>query len=387
MQAVVLAAGKGRRLWPLTENRPKPMIPVANRPLLEHIVETLAAAGVEEVVLVVGSNRERVQSYFEEGTNWDIDISYVVQESQLGTGHALLQAESQVGESFIALNGDRIIDPSLIEDVWARHQETSDPVVSVTRVENPSQYGVVNLDGQTITDIEEQPHPELVASKFINAGVYAFDPSIFAAIRQTDSPGEEALTDTLSEHLDSQQLHAVRYRGRWLDVSEPWDLLSVNDALIRNGASTNADTASIDVSATVADAAILADGVAVHPQATVLGSVTLGANASVGAGAIVKNSILLPDVTIKPGAVVTDCIVGANTTIGANTTVEGGAADVVLDDTVHRGVQFGGLVGDNATIGADVTVEAGTLVGNDTTVETATVVSGRIDDDSHVVRG
>ena len=387
MQAVVLAAGKGERLWPLTENRPKPMIPVANRPLLEHIVDALVDAGVSEIVLVVGSNRERVQRHFGNGDAWGVDISYVVQDPQLGTGHALLQAEAQVGESFVAVNGDRIIDASLVADVWERHQETGDPAMGVTQVENPSQYGVVELDGETVTDIEEQPIPELAKSKFINAGVYAFDPSIFAAIRQTESYGEQALTDTLSTQLDDQQIRAVRYQGRWLDVSEPWDLLTVNNALIEEGDAQSPQNAAIANSAAVADATVVGDGVVVQPQATVLGGVTLGDNVSVGAGAVVENSILLPDSTVESGAIVNDCIVGANAAIGPNTTVEGGTADVVLDDTVHRNVRFGGLTGDNADVGANVTVTPGAIVGNDATVDSATLVTGRIEDGSHVTRG
>ena len=387
MQTVVLAAGKGERLWPLTENRPKPMIPVANRPLLEHIIEALAAAGVSEVVLVVGSNRERVQRYFEDGANWGVDITYVVQDPQLGTGHALLQAESKIGESFLALNGDRIIDKSLLEDVWQRHHETTDPVMGVTQVATPSQFGVVNLDGDTVVGIEEQPIPELATSDFINAGVYAFDPSIFAAIRRTDSYGELALTDTLDEQLTDQQIRAVRYDGRWLDVSEPWDLLAVNDALIADGHFGQPEDARIDESAVVADATVCGEDVVVHPQAAVLGGVTLGDNVRVGPGAVVENSILLPDSTIETGATVNDCIVGANTTIGPNTTIEGGTTDVVIGDTVHQNVRFGALAGDNVDIGGNVTIEPGAIVGNDTTVDSATVVTGRVSDNSHVMRG
>ncbi|WP_353635065.1 sugar phosphate nucleotidyltransferase [Halobacterium sp. NMX12-1] len=387
MQAVVLAAGKGERLWPLTENRPKPMIPVANRPLLEHIVDALVAVGVSELVLVVGSNRERVQRHFENGDAWGVDISYVIQDPQLGTGHALLQAEAQVGESFVALNGDRIIDASLVEDVWTRHRETGDPAMGVTQVEKPSQYGVVELDGERVTSIEEQPLPELAKSTFINAGVYAFDPSIFAAIRQTESHGEQALTDTLSTLLADQPIRAVQYRGRWLDVSEPWDLLTVNDALLADREPEPPQHAAIDDSAVIADETVFGDDVVVHPQAAVLGGVTVGDNVSVGAGAVVKNAILLSDCTIDAGAIVNDCIVGANTSIGANTTVEGGSADVVLDDAVHRDVRFGGLVGDNVTVGANATVVPGTIIGNGATVDSATRVAGRIEDGSHVTRG
>ena len=388
MKAVVLAAGKGRRLWPLTENRPKPMIPVANRPILEHVVDALETAGVEEVVLVVGSNRERIQNHFRDGQEWDLDISYVIQTQQLGTGHALLQAESRIGDSFVALNGDRIIDATLIERVWERHRETDDPVLSVTRVEEPSRYGVVELDGETVVDLEEKPLPQLTRSDYINTGVYAFDPDIFAAIRGTENePGEQALTDTLSQYIEDRRLRAVKYRGMWLDVSEPWDLLEVNDSLIADEAPAGTDPASVDDSAVVAEAAIVGEGVTVHPQAAVLRGVTLGDNVSIGPGVLLENAVILSDVTLKNGAVVTDCIVGANTTIGPNTTVEGGETDVVLDDTVYRDVTFGGMLGDNVDVGGNVTVRPGTIVGNDATVGSAALVSGRIDDNTHVERG
>ncbi|MDL0121137.1 bifunctional sugar-1-phosphate nucleotidylyltransferase/acetyltransferase [Halobacterium salinarum] len=395
MQAVVLAAGKGERLWPLTENRPKPMVPVANQPILEHIVDALVSAGVTRVVLVVGSNRERVQRHFEDGSRWGIEISYVVQDRQLGTGHALAQAESVVGESFVALNGDRVIDASLVEDVWECHRESGDPAMGVTQVETPSAYGVVDLDGGAVAGIDEQPVPELVASEYINAGVYAFDPSVFAAIRRTDSYGELALTDALDEQLADHELRAVRYDGRWLDVSEPWDLVAANSALITDRRfdppverrKPRGSVPGDDQQAPVGGGTVCGEGVIVHPQAVVRNGVALGDNVTVGANAVIEQSILLPDSTVNPGAVVNDSIVGANATIGANTTVEGGQTDVVLGDTVHQGVRFGALVGDNAEVGSGVTVAPGSIVGNSAVVDSATVVTGRVDDQAHVTRG
>lgn len=387
MKAVVLAAGTGRRLWPLTENRPKPMIPAVNRPILEHVLEALEAASVDEVLLVVGANRQRVQSHFGNGREWAFDVSYVVQERQLGTGHALLQAEAVIGESFLALNGDRIIDPELIERVRDRHRETNEPVVSVTRVPEPSRYGVVDLDGTELRAIDEKPPPDRTTSEFINAGVYGFAPDVFAAIRNTETRGERALTDTLSELLADRRLQAVTYRGTWLDVSEPWDLLDMNDSLIAAGDSGRAGSATVDPTAAVAEATVVGDDVVIHPQAAVLRGVTLGDNVSVGPGAVVENAVLLSDVTLRAGAVVTDCIVGANTTVGPNTTVKGGATDVLLEDRVYHGVTFGGLLGDNVEIGANVAVQPGTVVGNGATVGDGTHVSGRIDDGAAIRRG
>lgn len=389
MKAVVLAAGKGNRLWPLTKNRPKPMIPAANRPVLAHIADSLEAANIDEMILVVGENRERIQNHFRDGRDRDLNISYVVQNQQLGTGHALLQAESQIGASFIALNGDRIIASELVESVWHHHQATNDPVMGVTRVDTPSRYGVVDLDGQTVTRVQEQPHPDLVSSNYINAGVYAFTPEIFGAVRQIDTHGEKALTDGLTSFIQEKRLSAVRHRGIWLDVSEPWDLLTVNDALISSrGQLIEADEPStVDGSAVVAESAIFGNGTTVHPQTAVLQSTTVGDNVSVGPGAVIENAILLPDTTVQAGAVVRDCIVGANTTIGPNTTIEGGTTDVVLNGTVYENVSFGALLGDNVTVGGNVTVAPGAIVGNNVTIEGASRVSGRIADGSHIQRG
>ena len=142
MYAVILAAGEGMRLRPLTRTRPKPMIPIANRPLLEHVVEAVADAGLEKLVLVVGYKRERIQSHFGDGDDWGVEITYAVQEKQLGTGHAVEQAEPHVDGEFVVLNGDRIIDSALVSRV--ADESTPAPAVAVRRSETPSSYGVVS---------------------------------------------------------------------------------------------------------------------------------------------------------------------------------------------------------------------------------------------------
>lgn len=379
MKAVVLAAGKGRRLWPLTENRPKPMLPVGNRPILDHIVTGLEATPVTEVILVVGSNRERVQTYFEDGRDRELGITYVTQEPQLGTGHALLQAESHVGDSVVVCNGDRIVDAAAIDAVWERHRQTGDPTFATTRAEHPHKYGVVDFADDELVGIEESPHPDRVASEYINAGVYALPPEIFAALRETDHQGEHALTATLSELGATRQVRVVRYRGRWLDVSEPWDLLAVNGAILANARTGPHETATVAPSAVVAGDTLLAAGSTVHPNATIRSGVTIGENVQVGPSVVVENSLVLEGATLEPGTVVTDCVVSANATIGANTTIAGGTTTVTLNDTVYHDVLFGGLVGDNVTVGANTTVRPGAIVGNDATIEDGAIVDDRIE--------
>jgi len=387
MKAVILAAGEGTRLRPLTLARPKPMLPVANQPLLEHVVDAVREAGIDEVVFVVGYERERIQSYFGDGDDWGINIEYAVQEKQLGTGHALLQAEPYVDGEFVALNGDRILDPSAVSKVVDAHRDRSHSVMAVTRVEEPTNYGVVEFDGRQVTSIEEKPPTHAVSADTINAGVYALEESIFDDLRSAETDGELAITTTLREYVARGDLTAVRFNGLWLDVSYLWDLVTVNAQVIDQFGAPRADSASAHDESTVADAVALGEDVRVRPSAVVLPGTALGDNVEIGANATVSNAVVLPDATIEDGAVVKDCIVGANASVGANTTIEGGNADVVVDGEVHEDVRLGGVLGDNASLGGAVAVAPGSVLGNEADVELGAFVDGYIEDGAVVRRG
>ncbi|WP_231190054.1 sugar phosphate nucleotidyltransferase [Haladaptatus sp. DYF46] len=391
MKAVILAAGEGSRLRPLTNHRPKPMLPVGNKPLLESVIEAVSAAGITEIVLVVGYHRERIQNHFGNGNHWDVDITYAVQEKQLGTGHALLQAEPYIESDFIALNGDRYLESQVIEDLIDERRQTGQSCIAVTQVDMPNRFGVVELDGQTVTNIVEKPLPGTTSSRQINAGVYAFGPEIFDSIRETENLGEQALTTTLQTQSEVRPLMAISVTGLWGDVSYPWDLLVLNDYTVdQHRSNPDAETAHsgyVASTATLHDDFLLSENVAILPGAVVLRGTSIGENVSIGANAVVENTVVLPDATIGPGAVVKDCIIGANATVGPNSTIEGGDAELTLDEEIHRDVEFGGLVGDYAELEGNVTVQPGTVIGESVTVESGAVVSGRIADDATIVRG
>lgn len=378
MKAVILAAGEGTRLDPVTNVRPKPMLPIANRPLLEYVVEAVAEAGIEEVVLVVGYERERIQSHFGDGDEWGIEISYAVQETQLGTGDAILQAEPYIGGDFLVLNGDRIVEPALIERIVAERERTGETVLAVTRVAEPELYGVVELDDEHVVAIEEKPPVHEVTSDLVNAGVYAFGPEILAAIRETTTAGELGITTTLETFLETHPVRALTYRGPWLDVTRPWDVLAVNGQVLDEHGGSRGTNVRIDPAAGVAALTALDDGSTIQPGAVVLRGSSLGTNVTVGPNAVVENAVVLPDATVGAGAVLRDCIVGANTVVGPNTTIEGGTADVVLEDTVHRDVRLGAMIGDNASLGGAVTLAPGTVVGNDAEIASGAVVDGHV---------
>lgn len=396
VSAVILAAGEGRRLEPLTNRRPKPMVPVANRPLLEHVLEAVVAAGIDHVVFVVGYRQERIRNHFGDGDEWGIDVEYVEQSTQLGTGHAVLQAEPAVDGPFAVVNGDRIVDPSIVTTVCDRAASGETPTVAVTRVDNPQAYGVVTLEGDRVVAIDEKPDVPVETGR-INAGVYGFSPAIFEAIRETTTAGELTITATLNDVASAAGVYAVSYDGRWLDVSNLWDLLAVNAALIGADEAASESTVGEAVasettgahadSVSVADDAVLADTVRVGPNVTLGGATAIGRNATVEAGAVVENAVVFPDAVIGAGAVVRGAIVAGNARIGPNATVAGEPATVVVGDTVHHDVALSGVVGDNATIGAGATLTDGAVVGDDVAAEAGVVVDGRVAPGAVVRRG
>jgi len=387
MKAVVLAAGEGTRLRPLTRTRPKPMLPIADQPLLEHVVDAAREAGVDEFVFVVGYERERIQSYFGDGEDWGIDIEYAVQEKQLGTGHALLQAAPHVDGPFVALNGDRIIDPAAVSKVVDAGRDHERPVMAVTRVDDPSNYGIVEFDGQRVTSIEEKPPAHAISTNVINAGIYVLDESVFEDLRDTEREGELAITSTLRKYAAAGDLNTVWFDGLWLDVSYLWDFVSVNEQVIDWFGETRAETAAVHDSAAVVGPIALGEDVRVRPNATVLPGTSLGDNVEVGANATVSNAVVLPDATIGDGAVVKDCIVGANASVGPQVSIEGGDADIVVDGELHENVRLGGVVGDNASVGGGAALAPGCILGNEVRVETGIAVDGRIEDGAVVRRG
>lgn len=389
MKAVILAAGEGTRLRPLTAVRPKPMLPVANRPLLEHVVEAVAEAGIDEIVLVVGYKRERIQSYFGDGDDWGVDIEYALQEKQLGTGHAVLQAETHVDGPFLALNGDRIIEPDDVEHLIESGDERAEsaPIVSVTRSSTPSNYGVVELDGRRVTSIVEKPPAHLAGTDLINAGVYRFEPSIFEAIRATETDGELALTATLRRLATEETVRAVRFDGRWLDVTHLWDLVSVNARLLDRSAAGTDPGALVADQASLATSVVLGADARVRPNATVLSGCALGENVEVGPSAVLDGVVVMPDATIGAGSVLRDCVVGQGASVGPSVTVEGGYADVAVEGKLHEDVRLGGVVGDHASVGGAVTLEPGSVLGAGASVTTGTTIRGRVPDGAFVRRG
>lgn len=231
-RAVTLAAGRGTRMGDLTEDCPKPMLPLEGRPMLAHQIERLEAAGIRDVLVVVGYKGHMVSDYFAQNPPALAKLSYVEQVQQDGTGSAAkLAREFSGGEPFLMVYGDNLVDPSVYEGMLDQAAE-AEMVIAVKHTDDPYQGGAVYVEGDQVTKIVEKAPKGTSTTNWINGGIYVFKPSIFPELDALElSPrGEYELTDAVHAIVDSGRFVAWRpIEGFWRDVGRPEDLSSASD--------------------------------------------------------------------------------------------------------------------------------------------------------------
>ena len=237
--AVILAAGRGTRMKALTEDVPKPMLPVAGRPLLEHIVATLHGAGIERFVMITGYRAERIESHFGDGSRFGVEIVYRRQEVRDGTARALLLGRDAVGgRDFLLGWGDILAEPSNYPALLQRFTDKrGDGVLAVNWVEDPYRGAAVYVDGeQRIERIVEKPPRGTAGTHWNNAGIGVFRAALFeyAATVPRSARGEYELPDAMTSMLAAGlALYAFALDGFWSDVGTPEDLARAEALLSR----------------------------------------------------------------------------------------------------------------------------------------------------------
>jgi dTDP-glucose pyrophosphorylase len=234
-RAVVLAAGRGTRMRELTADLPKPMIEVRGKPVLQHIIEGLRDAGVRRFLIIVGYHAEAVRNFFGDGQRYKVDIDYVTQTVQDGTGRVVNLARGFAGDSpFILSYGDILISPANYKRV-VNVPDDCEAILTVTRGEDVSKGGAVFVNEQmALLDLREKPKPGEPTSPWYNAGLYAFRPSIFDFIAKLKpSPrGEYELTDAVRDLAHSgKKVQVLELAGGWADVRDPEILAKLNQKL------------------------------------------------------------------------------------------------------------------------------------------------------------
>ncbi len=393
MQTVILAAGQGTRMRPLTDRRPKPMLPVADRPLMAHTADAAVEAGAAELLLVVGYEAEDVRAHFGDEYR-GVPVQYAVQDEQRGTAHAVRAARDHLEGAFAVLNGDDIYDPASVARLFE-----GGPAVGTYEVEDPRPYGVFDIADGKIERIVEKPADP--PSNRVNVGAYVFPAAARKWLDVEESErGEEEITDVLARVVDEHSVRAVDV-DRWMGVGRPWELLEANewklgelDRDVRGEVAETADLrgdvvveegATVDPGVVVEGPVLVRAGARVGPNAYVRGHTLLGEGVRVGNAVEVKNSVVMAGTAVPHLSYVGDSVLGRAVNFGAGTTVANLRHDdravrlTVKGERVSTGRRkFGVVVGDGAKTGIETSLNAGVTLSTDARVEpNATVTRDR----------
>ena len=377
MQAVVLAAGQGTRMRPLTETVPKPMLPVADRPLAAHTADAAVDAGATELVFVVGYEADAVREHF--GENYrGVPVAYAVQDDQLGTAHAVAAARKHLDGPFAVLNGDNLYDPEAVASLFA-----SAPAVAGYRVSDPTSYGVLSTDARRATGIVEKPDDP--PSDLANAGAYAFpaEAAEWLDVRRSER-GEYEITDVLARVVEEFEVTAVEL-DRWMDVGRPWELLEANewklaeldrriegevheDAELR-GPVVVEDGAVVGAGVVVEGPVLVRSGADIGPNAYVRGATLLAEGVHVGHAVELKNSVVMSGTAVPHLSYVGDSLLGTDVNLGAGTQVanlrhDGESVEqTVKGQRVSTGRRkYGVVAGPDAKTGVNTSLDPGVVL-------------------------
>lgn len=383
MQAVILAAGQGKRMGPLTQNRPKVMLPAANKPLLSHVMLSVRNAGIKEFVLVVGYNAGAVKEYFGDGSWMNASIEYARQKNQLGTADAAASAQELVEDRFLLLNGDVIVSPQHIKNLI---KQKYDVVLTAREVGNPSEFGVLEVKGGRVLRIIEKPKKP--KTNLANAGVYVFPESIFDAIKKTKLSvrKEYEITESLQLLIDGgADVGYLTLKNDCLDIGKPWDLLDANEYFL--SCMQPEVKGEIEPLATLKGSVSVGEGTIIRNGSYIEGPVAIGRNCDIGPNCYIrpatsigddvrignaveiKNSIVMKGTNIGHLSYVGDSIVGERCNFGAGTkvanlrhdgkTIRVRLRDVFMDSGRRK---LGTIMGDDVHTGINSMINTGAVV-------------------------
>jgi mannose-1-phosphate guanylyltransferase/phosphomannomutase len=362
MKAVVMAGGEGSRLRPLTSRRPKPLAPIANKPVMHHIVDLLRRHGVTDVVVTLHYLADEIESYFGDGSALGVRISYVVEDTPLGTAGAVKLAEDRLKQgSFLIISGDAMTDLDLTKLLDHHRAQRNDVTIALQRVENPLEFGVVITDDEgRITRFLEKPSWGEVFSDTINTGIYVLEPEIFEYME----PG--GVYD-FSKDLFPRMLHEGKRLGGfviddyWTDVGNLEQYRQANyDALtgaVRIEPGSDEGT-RVDPTAQVSGEVRFGKNVQVGPGALIEGPACIGDNSIVSAGARIERAIVWEDVYVGADAQLKDCTIANGTILKERAAVDEGT-----------------VIGERCTVGAGANVRGGLKIWPEKTIASGAIVS------------
>ena len=399
MDAIILCAGKGTRLMPLTENKPKPMIPIGGKPILEHIINKIEHF-VDNIYLIVRYKKEVIIDYFKDHPK----IKFIEQGKKDGTGYALLAGKDYIDDDFLVINGDIIFEDNLKSILPYKN------ALALVEVKNPENFGVVVLDREN-NIVELQEKPKNPKSNLINGGIYKFEKEIFNILENLEPSerGEIELTDAIVELIKKKrEIKGIKLKGYWSDIGRPWDILEGNKHILKgikskilgdvgenvviNGNVIIEEGAIIKHNTVIEGPAIIKSGSIVGPLAYIRPNTVLMENTLVGNSSEIKSSIIMKDTKVPHLSYVGDSIIGENCNIACNTIT----ANLRFDDkpvkvnikgkVVESVRKLGIIMGDNVKTGVQVSFMPGVKIGSNCWIGANLLVDRDVESNSFIYK-
>ncbi len=373
IQAVIMAAGKSTRTWPLTLTKPKPLLKVMNKEIIRHNLDALQGL-VGEVIVIVGFKKEQIIK--EIGYKYGkLKIRYIEQKTLSGTGHAIKCVEKLVKDKFIAMGGDDIFSK---EDIKAclRHKYA----VLGCKVEDPGRFGVFVVKGKEVKKVVEKP--EMFVSDIANTGLYVFNKSVFEFKLRKSQRGEYEIVDYINALIKKERVVCEKVKGHWLSVGYPWDLIEANSILvseIKNDikgkveknvivkGKLKAGKGTQILSGTyIKGNVVIGENCLIGPNCYLRGNTSIGNGCHIGQAVEIKNSIIMDNARVPHLSYIGDSVIGENSNLGAGTITANLKHDnknvrsVVKGKIVDTGRRkFGTIIADDVHTGINTMIYPG----------------------------
>jgi len=407
MKAVILAAGLGTRLEPLTLTLSKPMIPVANRPMIDWTIKSLEGL-VDEIFIIIRKDQKDIIDHFKSGKLLNkqelshsankATIQLIYQDKPQGTAHAIAQAEKYIKEkmarsqntklaassqnTFLVLNGDVFTTTNEMKKFC---KDATPYTIASYPIKSPRDFGVFEVKGKKILKIiEKSPRPP---SNLVNAGIYLFDDSIFDYIRKTklSERNELEITDSIMIAMKDQDVYHHELK-KWFHLSFPWNILEINSSVLEEYGSQIDPSATIRPGAFVEEPVAIGAGAVIGPNCFIRKHSAIGPGCKVGNAVEIKNSVIMDNSFVSHLSYVGDSIVGRNCNVAAGTIF----ANLRLDENNVRMIingkavdsgrkKLGTFVGDNVRFGVNCTIMPGKRIWPNMIIPPCSIVQSDIE--------
>ncbi len=364
MKAVILVGGEATRLRPLTYNIAKAMVPVLNRPFLEHVIGYLNSHQVEEIILTQNRSAPPLRDNFQDGSHFGVKLNYAIEAVPLDTAGAVKNAEQYLDKAFMVLNGDVFTDLDVTAMIAFHREKRAKATIALTPVNDPTRYGLIETDAQgRVTRFLEKPSPEQITTNMINAGTYILEPDVLDRIPpQTKFSFERGLFPLLLDQ--GEPVYAYPSTAYWIDIGTSENYLQLHRDLLcgcsaRHVCPVGKEVAvgqqsSVDPTAQLEGPILIGDNCTIGGKVKLTGPVAIGSGCTILENSVIASSVIWRNTWLGEGVNVTDSIIADNCRLNANCTV------------------LSSVLGDNVTIPSGCRLEPASNVPPGTTVEMGT---------------